>query len=64
MAVSHMYNPLMPGIEMRGTSPQEVIRDIENNYKVSRENKYTFHIGLKDLDFDNIEPQIKILISN
>jgi hypothetical protein len=61
MAASHMYNPLMPGIEVRGTSPGEVIRDVENAARVSQENKYAFQVGLKDLDFDINEDQIKFL---
>ena len=61
LAVSCMYNPLMSDIDVRGTSPEEVIRDIENKTRLSRENKYDFHIALKDVDFDINEPQIKIL---
>ncbi len=42
----------MSQIEWRGIIPEEMIRDIENSVKLYRENKYTFQVGLKDLDFD------------
>jgi hypothetical protein len=51
----------MSDIEVRGTSPKEVIRDIENTYRSPRENKYAFQVGLKDLDFDIDEDRIKII---
>ena len=42
----------MPEIEWRGITPEEMIRDIENSVRQSRENKYSFQLGLKDLNFD------------
>ena len=51
----------MSGIEVRGTSPEEMIRDLENTNRMSRENKYAFQVGLKDLDFDIDEDRIKII---
>ena len=48
----NLYNPAMSGIEWRGITPEEVVRDIENSVKQYRENKYAFQVGLKDLDFD------------
>jgi hypothetical protein len=51
----------MPGIEWRGITPEELIRDIENSVKLSRENKYAFQVGLKDLDFDVDEDKLQAL---
>lgn len=59
--VSCVYTPFMPNIEARGTGPEEVMRDIENISGTSRENKYAFQVGLKDLDFDINEDRIKKL---
>jgi hypothetical protein len=59
--VSCVYTPVMSDIEVRGTTPEEVIRDIENKSRISRENKYAFQVGLKDLDFDIDEDRIKII---
>jgi hypothetical protein len=55
------YNPGMSGIEWRRVTPEEMIRDIENSVKLYRENKYAFQVGLKDLDFDVNEDQLKLL---
>lgn len=51
----------MTGIEWRGITPDEMIRDIENSLKLHRENKYAFQVGLKDLDFDVDEDKLKVL---
>ena len=45
----------MGEIEWKWITPDEVIQDIERVVKAQRENKYTFQIGLHDLDFD-IDP--------
>lgn len=50
--ISNLYNSTMSEIECRGITPEEMIRDIENQVKKFRENKYTFQVGLKDLEFD------------
>jgi hypothetical protein len=42
----------MSPIEVRGIKPEELIRDIENIVQCSKEDKYAFQVGLKDLDFD------------
>ena len=42
----------MPGIEWRAVTPNEMVRDIENQVRLYRENKYAFQTGLKDVDFD------------
>ena len=42
----------MPEIEWREIEPEEMIRGIEDAVRLSRENKYTFQVGLRDLDFD------------
>ena len=49
----------MSGIEWRGISPEELIREIEASAKLYRENKYAFQIGIKDVDFDIDEGKIK-----
>ena len=51
----------MTGIEWRGITPEEMIRDLENSVRLHRENKYTFQVGLKDLDFDVDEDKLKAL---
>ena len=51
----------MSGIEWRGITPEELIREIEASVKQYRENKYTFQTGIKDLDFDIDEDKIKSL---
>jgi len=42
----------MNSSEARGSTPQSVIREIEADLKRTKENKYAFQVGLKDLDFD------------
>jgi len=51
----------MSGVEWRGITPEEMIREIENSVRLYRENKYAFQVGLKDLDFDVDEDQLKVL---
>ena len=42
----------MSSIEVRGISPEEFRQEIETSIQQYRENKYTFQVGLKDVDFD------------
>jgi hypothetical protein len=51
----------MPEIEPRGVTPEEVIQDLEQVIRQNRENKYASQVGLKDLDFDVNEDQLKTL---
>ena len=48
----------MQGIEWKRITPEELIRDIEGSVRQSRENKYAFQVGLKDLDFDVDQEQL------
>ena len=56
-----LYNPAMSEIEWRGIEPEEMIREIEDTVRLSRENKYAFQVGLKDLDFDVDHDQLTAL---
>lgn len=51
----------MSDIECRGIEPEEMIREIEDYVNKSRENKYAFQVGLKDLDFDVNEDLLQTL---
>lgn len=51
----------MSGVEWRGVSPEEMIREIEKALQRSHENKYAFQVGLKDLDFDVNEEKSQAL---
>ena len=51
----------MSGVEWRGVTPEEIIHEIEGSLRRSRENKYAFQVGLKDLDFDVDEEKIQSL---
>ena len=51
----------MSGVEWRGISPEEMIREIEASLRRSRENKYAFQVGLKDLDFDVNQDKLQSL---
>ena len=51
----------MAGIEWRGVSPEEMVREIEATLKRCEENKYAFQVGLKDLDFELDEDKITAL---
>ena len=42
----------MPGIEVQGVSPEDMIRELQESLRLSKENKYAFQVGLKDVDFD------------
>ena len=50
----------MSDIEWKAVTPEEMMQDIENFVQRSRENKYAFQVGLKDLDFDINEEMLKI----
>jgi hypothetical protein len=49
----------MQGIEWKRITPEELVQDIEGTVRRSRENKYAFQVGLKDLDFDVDQEQLK-----
>ena len=42
----------MTGIEVRGATPGEIGRELDQILTTNQENKYAFQMGLKDLDFD------------
>ncbi len=42
----------MTSSEVRGITPEAVIRELEDELRRAQENKYAFQVGLKDLDFD------------
>jgi hypothetical protein len=50
----------MSEIEWRGIEPKEMIREIEDSVRLSRENKYAFQVGLNDLDFDVDQDQVTV----
>lgn len=50
----------MSSIEARGISPEEFRHEIETSIQQYRENKYTFQVGLKDVDFDIDDEQLDI----
>jgi hypothetical protein len=49
----------MGSIEIRGITPEDFGREIENLIQKSRQDKYTFQVGLKDLDFDVDEDKLE-----
>jgi hypothetical protein len=51
----------MQEIVWRRIEPEEMIREIEVIVHQSRENKYAFQVGLKDLDFDVNQDQLGAL---
>jgi hypothetical protein len=51
----------MSELELRAIAPKELITELEGAVKQRRENKYAFQVGLKDLDFEIDEDQIKTL---
>jgi len=50
----------MSSIEARGISSEEFRHEIETSIQQYRENKYTFQVGLKDVDFDIDDEQLDI----
>lgn len=51
----------MPDIEWRAVSSEEMIREIEEFVQRSRENKYSYQVGLKDVDFDVDQDRLEVL---
>lgn len=51
----------MPGIERSGVTPEELVWDLENSIRSSRENKYAVQVGLKDQDFKLDKERIQTL---
>ncbi len=51
----------MSGIEWRADTPEEMIQEIEEFVQHSRENKYAYQVGLKDVDFDIYENRLEVL---
>ena len=51
----------MSKTEYRGVTPSEMIQEVEQVIRQQRENKYDFQVGLKDLDFDINEDQLRVL---
>jgi hypothetical protein len=51
----------MAPIEWQPVDPEEMIREIETFVQRSRENKYVYQVGLKDVDFDIDENRLEIL---
>jgi hypothetical protein len=49
----------MTDIEVRGMSPEDMIREIETSVKQYKENKYAFQVGLRDVDFDVDEDKVR-----
>jgi len=50
----------MSSVEARGISPEDFRHEIETSIQQYRENKYTFQVGLKDVDFDIDDEQLDI----
>ena len=50
----------MTGIEVRGATPGDIGRELDQILTIDQENKYAFQVGLKDLDFDIDEDLLKI----
>ena len=51
----------MSDIEWRAVTPEEMIQEIEEFVQRSRENKYAYQVGLKDVDFDIDEDRLEVL---
>lgn len=51
----------MGNIEVQPIEPEEMIREIENYVQRSRQDKYAFQVGLKDLDFEVDNEQLQTL---
>lgn len=50
----------MREMEYQGVTPEEIIRELESRLKQDPKEKYTFQVGLKDLDFDVDEDKLDI----
>ena len=51
----------MSDIEWRAVTPKEMIQEIEEFVQHSREDKYAYQVGLKDVDFDVDENRLEVL---
>ena len=51
----------MPDIEWRAVSAEEMIQEIEEFVQRSREEKYAYQVGLKDVDFDIDQDRLEVL---
>jgi hypothetical protein len=51
----------MSDIEWRAVTPEEMIQEIEAFVQRSREDKYAYQVGLKDVDFDIDETRLEVL---
>ena len=51
----------MTPIEWQAMTPEEMIREIETFVQRSKENKYAYQVGLKDVDFDIDENRLEVL---
>lgn len=51
----------MSDIEWRAVSADEMIQEIEQFVQRSREDKYAYQVGLKDVDFDIDETRLEVL---
>ena len=51
----------MGDIEWRAATPEEMVKEIEEYIQRSRENKYAYQVGLKDVDFDVDENRLEVL---
>ena len=58
--VPSLYTRLMTGIEVRGVTPGEIGRELDRILSTNQENKYTFQVGLQDLDFDIDDDLLKL----
>jgi hypothetical protein len=47
--------------EVRGITPEELICYIEDNVQHSKEGKYAFQVGLKDVDLDADREKLQTL---
>ena len=54
----------MAPIEWRIVTPKEMVRELEGFVQKSRENKYAFQVGLKDVDFEIDPDMLEMLCLN
>ena len=50
----------MGKMEYRSVTPEEIIRELESRLSQDPKEKYTFQVGLKDLDFDVDENKLNV----
>jgi hypothetical protein len=58
---SFLYNLCMAEIEWWGGAPEEFIREIKDAVRQHRESKYSFQVGIRDLEFTIDEARAKAL---